>query len=148
MRNSVLHQQKGVGLIEVLITLLIMSTSLIALASLQTRSLQFNQGAYLRSQANIYAYDILDRIRVNSTNLGAYGNSPLASFDGNPAATPIAQHDLESWRKNIATYLPNGKGGVVCDGERVCEITIEWDELNSSGQVSEDKTTFTYSARL
>ena len=44
MAKHPLHE-RGVGLIEVLVTLLILSTTLIALSALQTRSLQFNQGA-------------------------------------------------------------------------------------------------------
>src|SRR5690606_27805074 len=65
--NRQCKNERGVGLIEVLVTLLILSTTLIALSALQTRSLQFNQGAYFRSQANMLAYDMLDRIRVNDS---------------------------------------------------------------------------------
>lgn len=141
------HQQ-GVGLIEVLVTLLILSTSLLALGAMQTRSLQFNQGAYLRSQANIFAYDILDRMRVNLSNLNAY-QSPLAgvSESETPVTTPLAAADLHAWRRNISAELPNGKGGIAC-ANQICTVTIVWDELNSSGKAAEDKTTFTYSARL
>jgi type IV pilus assembly protein PilV len=141
-------QQAGVGLIEVLVTLLVLSTSLLALAALQTRSLQFNQGAYLRSQANIYAYDILDRMRLNVTNLANY-NSALAAVDPEsaPVTSPLDAADLNAWRRNIAATLPNGKGGIAC-AATVCTLTIEWDELNSSGEAAEDKTTFTYTAKL
>lgn len=141
-------QQAGVGLIEVLVTLLVLSTSLLALAALQTRSLQFNQGAYLRSQANIYAYDMLDRMRLNYTNLANY-NSALAAVDpeSTPVTSPLDAADLNDWRRNIATTLPNGKGGIEC-AANTCTLTIEWDELNSSGEATEDKTTFTYTAKL
>lgn len=146
-------RQKGVGLIEVLVTLLILSTSLLALGAMQNRSLQFNQGAYFRSQANIFAYDILDRMRVNLANLDSY-KSALASVDeeSTPVTTPtasLAAADLDAWRRNISSELPNGKGGIACDGEpKICTVTIVWDELNSSGKAAEDTTTFTYSARL
>src|SRR5690625_2050477 len=64
------HRMRGVGLIEVLVTLIILSTALLTLTALQTRSLQFNHSAYLRSQANNFAYDILDRDR-KSTRLNS-----------------------------------------------------------------------------
>ena len=148
--------QRGVGLIEVLVTLLILSTSLIALSALQTKSLQFNQGAYFRSQANIYAYDILERIRINNSrisdareNLSKYTIEKAAFEESEPPTDPMSAVDLYHWRKNIASSLPNGTGAIECDdGNRICEITIEWDEINSSDEESEDKTTFSYKARL
>lgn len=145
------HQREsGAGLIEVLVTLLILSTSLLALGAMQTRSLQFNQGAYFRSQANIFAYDILDRMRVNLANLKDYDSDLVAvAEDAAPVLTPLAAADLHAWRRNISAELPNGKGGVDCDATtNICTLTIVWDELNSSGQAAEDTTTFTYSARL
>jgi type IV pilus assembly protein PilV len=141
--------QCGVGLIEVLVTLLILSTSLLALGAMQTRSLQFNQGAYFRSQANIFAYDILDRMRVNVVNIDAYDSDLLHVDEAEaPVLAPLAAADLHAWRRNISAELPNGKGGIECDAAKICTLTIEWDELNSTGNDAENKTTFTYSARL
>lgn len=141
--------QRGVGLIEVLVTLLILSTSLLALGAMQTRALQFNQGAYFRSQANIFAYDILDRMRINVKNIKSY-DSELTHVKETetPVLTPLAAADLHAWRRNISAELPNGKGGVDCDEENVCTLIIEWDEVNTSGDDAENKTTFTYSAKL
>lgn len=156
MSRFVLFQQKGVGLIEILVTLLILSTSLITLASLQTRSLQFNQGAYFRSQANILAYDILERIRINDARpekvrekLSLY-TIAKASFVASTAPTsPLSSLDLYNWRQNIFMSLPNGQGAIACDDtDRTCEVTITWDELNSSGEVSEDETNFSFMARF
>jgi len=150
-KNLRARPASGFGLIEVLVTLFILSTSLLALAALQTRSLQFNQGAYLRSQANIYAYDILDRMRLNVDNIAAY-EIELAPFPLSTvvATTPLAAADLDAWRMRIASNLPNGEGGIECDAAdaNLCTVTITWDELNSSGQESEDKTEFSYTARL
>jgi len=151
MNCIIIKGQKGVGLIEVLVTLLILSTSLIALTALQTRSLQFNHGSYLRSQMNIYAYDILDRMRINPANLNADYSNPLTEFDikSAPITAPQVKADIDAWRRNIATSLPNGKGGIDCDNlTKVCTITISWDELNSTGQKADDVSTFVYTARL
>lgn len=150
MSALTLRHQKGVGLIEVLVTLLILSTALISLSALQTRSLQFNQGAYLRSQANIYGYDIIERMRVNLVNIADY-KVEAAPFDINsaPVTAPLAAADIDDWLRNIATTLPNGQGDLDCDDvTKICVVTIVWDEINNSGQASEDKTTYSYSARL
>lgn len=143
-----LPKQSGVGLIEVLVTLLILSTSLLALGAMQNRSLQFNQSAYMRSQANIFAYDILDRMRVNLNNLNAY-NAALAGPASSPVTSPLAAADIDNWRNNIRRVLPEGEGGIACVlATGICTITIAWREQNNSGNPDEDMTEFTYSARL
>lgn len=143
-----LNKQFGVGLIEVLVTLLILSTSLIALGAMQNRSLQFNQSAYMRSQANIFAYDILDRMRINLDNLNAYNSAP-AGPASSPVTSPLSAADLDGWRNNMNRALPDAKGGVTCvTATSICTITITWQELNNSGKPEENETTFTYSARM
>lgn len=150
--NGRRHQQ-GVGLIEVLVTLLILSTSLITLTSMQNRSLQFNQMAYFRSQANILAYDILDRIRINKSalnqNSAAY-NVALAPFAGGNVPADATQADIFQWRKAIGEVIPNGQGAINCVNA-ICTVTIDWNEINSTLNVSdadEKSSVFIYSARL
>ncbi len=121
--------QKGVGLIEVMVTVLILSTSLMALAALQTRSLQYNNSAYLRSQANIMAYDLIDRIRVVSAPTGA------------PAA--LSNADIES----VVDALPDGVADIGCVA-RVCTINITWTEPTATVAGAAEETTFTYVSQL
>ena len=59
------QRQHGFSLLEVLIALLVLAIGLLGLATLQTVGLKFNQESYLRSQAVLIAYDIIDRIRSN-----------------------------------------------------------------------------------
>lgn len=150
-RNLKNKFESGFGLIEVLVTLFILSTSLLALAAMQTRSLQFNHSAYLRSQANIYAYDMLDRMRLNVDKLSSYEIAP-AAFPLNTVVviSPLAAADLDAWRMRIASNLPNGTGGINCNDvdTHLCTITIVWDELNSSDQALEGTSQFSYTARL
>ncbi len=145
--------QKGAGLIEVLVTVLILATSLLAMGALQSRSLQFNHSAYLRSQANIIAYDILDRMRINKPeeNLGSYDHDLDDAKPG--AGGDLAQRDLNEWLTFVERNLPGGKGAIDCDNERVCTITLEWVEQDSFGEEvdpedGQETTTFTYSTRI
>ncbi|MES2823290.1 MAG: type IV pilus modification protein PilV [Pseudomonadota bacterium] len=150
MNGSAGEYHQGVGLIEVLVTLLVLSSSLMALGALQTRALAFNQGAYIRSQTNIYAYDIFDRIRLNTANLNNY-NVAAAPFNLATAVVtaPQAAADIDQWRRNIATTTPSGTGAIACVvATQVCTVTITWNELNNSGQAAEDISTFIYTARL
>ena len=137
--------QQGVGLIEVLITVLLLSTSLLALSSLQLRSLQFNNSAYLRSQANIYAYDIIDRMRVVN---GTPSDFNRQLTDPVPTGNDAVALHTRQWLNNLTGAVASAKGAITCDNSRNCSITITWDEQNASSEQSEDSSTFKYSVRL
>src|SRR5690606_29404017 len=102
--------EAGVSLLEVLITLVILTIGLLGLAGLQTVSLQLNQGALVRSQASNLAYDITERIRANWPAAAAYN----IAIDEDAAASPstLAESDLSEWREALAATLPDGTGSV------------------------------------
>ncbi|RLA09507.1 MAG: type IV pilus modification protein PilV, partial [Gammaproteobacteria bacterium] len=56
---------RGFTLIEVMVTLLILSVGLLGLAGMIGQSLRFNQGGYTRSQSTFLAYEIIDAMRAN-----------------------------------------------------------------------------------
>jgi type IV pilus assembly protein PilV len=139
--------QRGVGLIEVLITVLLISTALLALSSLQARSLQFNNSAYVRSQANIFAYDIIDRIRITSTTI-APNKFNIGFNDALPTGTAPQQVAVNQWRTNLANSIAGAKGRVDCNTAGFCTIQIRWAEQNGSGNLQEDESTFSYTVQL
>ncbi len=119
------NQQTGATLIEVIITVLLLSTCLLSMGIMQKRSLQFNQSAFMRSQANIYVYDILDRIRLNKADLAGYN----VAYGAAVAGSTVAATDIVAWRDNIKRYLPEGDGAIVCDSATSsCQISIRWSE--------------------
>lgn len=120
--------QRGSTLIEVMVTVLILMTGILTMAALQNRSLQNNHSSYMRSQANVFAYDIIDRVRIGST---------VADVN-----TPD-----EAEIQTILTGLPDGAGAVNCTDERICTITITWTENDGSDE-SGETSTFTYVARI
>ncbi|MBB3062420.1 type IV pilus modification protein PilV [Microbulbifer rhizosphaerae] len=139
-------RQTGSSLIEVMVTVLILSTSLLGMAALQNRSLQYNHSAYLRSQANILAYDILDRIRINRANTDSY---KLKFGADAPAGNSLVQSDLREWREIVAAALPEGNSAVSCTtSKHACTVIIQWTEQNSSGEESEDSSTFEYTTKI
>lgn len=147
-------QQQGVGLIEVMITVLVLATALLTVAALQTRALQFNQSAYVRSQANIFAYDIIDRIRINrganAANIAFYE----VSYDGNPGGgNGLATADINEWRQNLTDALPAAKGAIDCTvATQICTVSIRWVEEHIFGEEGDDNsdavTEFNYSTRI
>lgn len=57
--------QRGFSMIELLVAVLVMGVGVLGVTGLQLISLQNNQDALLRAEGVQFAYDILDRIRVN-----------------------------------------------------------------------------------
>lgn len=134
------NKQAGVGLLEVLIAVLILSVSLLAIASLQSRSLQYNQSAYMRSQVNILAYDIFDRIRSNRPDIASYS---LSFGDDAPSGDGIANTDMATWMENMQRVLPDAEAKLSCSlvastTIHKCEVSIRWTENNIFGEQDED----------
>ena len=144
MNSSNDHKsQQGVGLVEVLITLLVLSVGLLGMASLQLNAMKFNQLASVRSQANVLAYDIADRMRANrdSAKIGAY----VISVEDEPTGSSIAEIDLQQWRNLIDRSLPDGRGSIAQSGDKFT-ITIIWDESRIDGIDAQQN--FIYETRI
>ncbi|NOQ79556.1 MAG: type IV pilus modification protein PilV [Gammaproteobacteria bacterium] len=85
-----IHTQKGAGLIEVLIAVIIIAIGLLGIAGLQTFALKSATQAGFRSNATDLAASLADRIRGNQGAYGVYGNytsnkSAQSSNNGNNA---------------------------------------------------------------
>lgn len=134
MQATSRHRQKGVGLIEVLVALVVLSVGLLGMATLQATSLRANHQAYLRSQAVILARDVVDRMRANRPPALA-GDYDIA-LDAAATGTTVSATDLKQWKAALGAQLPLGDGSVaVANG--VATVIIEWD--NSRGQEDPEK---------
>ena len=80
-----IKSQRGFTLIEVLIAIVVLAIGLLGLAGLQASSLKNNTSAYTRSQAQLLAYDMLDRLRANREGVinGSYDDL-LSSTPSDP----------------------------------------------------------------
>lgn len=123
--------QGGFSLLEVLVTLAILSIGLMGLAFLQAQGLHLNTSAYSRTQASILAGDIIDRMRLNAANAGSYVST---SSDATPAdcdwiLAPEAQNDLDCWYGRLQESLPGGDGQITLDGGTgLVTVTVSWQE--------------------
>lgn len=136
-------KQSGSTLLEVVITVLVLSTGLLAMGALQTRSLQFNQSAYMRSQANIFAYDIVDRIRLNRGAKSANVTHYNVDYDATSTSSNTrAGEDITAWRNAMKKVLPDAKGKIECVDAaavvttRLCTVSIKWSDASLFGDHS------------
>ena len=91
-------------MLEVLIAIVVLSLGLLGYAGLQSVSIKNNHNAYLRSQATVLAYDILDRIRAN--------RAAKASYPMDYGTDPAAGTDAGNWKQALKNALPNGDADI------------------------------------
>ncbi|HET9444950.1 MAG TPA: type IV pilus modification protein PilV [Steroidobacteraceae bacterium] len=139
------HRTGGFTLVEVLVTLVILSTGLLGVAALHSASLRNNLDSALRSQASVLAADIADRMRSNR-DAALDQDYDLAIGDATPTLTgspTLAQRDLNAWRTALAQALPNGTGAVDVDPTTdICLITVQWGERAREGEAENLAMTF------
>ena len=90
---------KGFSLIEVLVTIVILTIGLLGLAGLQFRALTSQMESYQRSQALILLKDMADRIDNNRVNAASYvTTTPLGTGSASCTATGAGSAgDLCEW---------------------------------------------------
>lgn len=138
------RRQRGMTLVEVLVTLVIISVGLLGVAALQLATVRNNYDAFVRSQAAMLAADVLDRIRVNRERVGDYevdfssgggGGEDESDEDAteDEGAVGQAQRDVQQWKQTLASQLPQGDGAISYDpATRVVTITIAWGEREAA----------------
>lgn len=138
-------RQTGVGLIEVLVAVLVLSIGFIGVAALQARSLSTNNSAMARTMATVASYSILDAMRADLTNAvgKAYNTTVKAGSCPAPAGT-LASVQLNQWCSNGLSPLgpvDTTTGTIDCEpatgtSTAYCSITVQFDDsragLNSS----------------
>ncbi|BAU47704.1 type IV pilus modification protein PilV [Sulfurifustis variabilis] len=150
MRNS---RFSGFTLVEVLIALLVLSLGLLGLALLQVQAMQLNTDGYLRTQASMLAYELIDRIRANPKAASYYHipdetaiNSKKGAYDSCAASTckcdavvcdsnTMATYDVGKWYQDQARILPQGneRSTVTKDGNQYT-IVMRWMERDFAVQ--------------
>ena len=121
MNISKTMSSRGFSLIEILVTIVIISTSLLGYAGLQLNGLNQTHAALFRSQAAISTNDIADRLRANPPGAIAGGyrtieTNGLATPDCTLGCTPfnLAVRDLKTWQSLLTQYLPLASGVISC----------------------------------
>lgn len=129
--------QAGVGLIEVMIAVLVLSVGFLGIAALQAMSLSTNNSAMARSMATIDSYAILDAMRADRANAltGAYTTTVTANSCPGGAGT-LAAYQLNAWCTNLGNDLGSAStttGKVTCTAATgVCSVAIAFDDSRAS----------------
>lgn len=132
-----MKRQQGFSLLEVLITMLIVSFGLLGIAGIIITSLKNNQSSYARSQASLMVNDIVDRMRANRSSAEASPSPYNLALSASPAGAGIATDDLTEWRATLASNLPSGTGSVAMDAAtRKVTVTVQWNDSHGTADTA------------
>lgn len=113
--------QRGFGLIEVLITLVLTGIGILGVVAMQSKSIQFTQHSVNRNTASILAADLMETLRASrheiyDANVTLKPDSNYLKSSGSDFATaeggcselstecPLAQ--LQEWKTRVQQQLP------------------------------------------
>jgi type IV pilus assembly protein PilV len=156
-------KQKGVSLVEILITIVILGIGFIGISGLQLAGLKYSYGAHTRTQASLLTNDILDRMRANrarALNTSDYlfdFTDSIPTITANCTTSPcttaqMASYDRAQWLTNVKTILPNGTAeitaittaAVATGTERTFQVTLRWKQSNTSEDIADEDEFLTF----
>lgn len=130
----------GYTLIETLIALFILTTTLLGFAALTTQSLQTTRTAQHHDLATLQATAMAERIRANPVAIQQNHYLNTSTLPTGPDCTSqtcspaeMAHFDLREWNLRNATLLPGGEGGINSSSGHYA-ITLQWQEGSATQQ--------------
>lgn len=158
MRQHSQPRQSGLGIVEVLVALVVVSVGVLGMASLQLTGMKHSSGGFNRSKALLYAQSMATRIRINEAGVDHYAafdssngvtcNTPPVPYCQarkgvavTPSCTPeeMATFDMFSVacgdvgsngaEKGVVGTLPNGALTIAKD--TAYQVTVSWSEGRS-----------------
>lgn len=127
------RQAQGMSLIEVLVSVLVLSLGLMGIAAMQAMALRGGQSSLESSQAVMQASSLFEAMRANRDNAAAYNTGKVkvcsvASISG----TTLAKNDLKAWltamKSSIGTAGDATTCGQVTGCPGNCRVTVFWDD--------------------
>lgn len=134
------RHMRGISLIEVMVSVLILAVGLLGIAAMQSFALRGGQGSLETSQAVMGTNSILEAIRANRTQANSYNLAKTCGVPG--AGATLAASDLIAWVAALKTTIGTGVGDTTtcgqitnCDALNAtnCTITVFWDDRRAGG---------------
>lgn len=117
-------------MIEVLVSVLVLSVGLLGIALVQTRALANNNSSMGRSMATVATYSILEAIRADRANLPDYSDISVDGGSCETGGSTLHEQQINAWCKELADTLgavDTTIGTVSCDDDD-CTVTVQYDD--------------------
>ena len=143
------YRSRGFSLIEILVTMVLVSVGLLGVASMQALNMKNNANSTLRTQASVLAYDAIDRLRANRTRAlnDEYDVANIAAVNLGGLANGIVKTDLTDWQTALIGFLPGGTGTIsVAAG--ILTVTVQWTERDNFSAGGSRNLSYTLTTQL
>lgn len=137
--------QNGVGLIEILVAVLVLSIGALGIALMQSHSLANNSSSMGRSMAVMMNYSILEALRADRINAEAGSYNGTVTGNSCPTTTTtLANRQVKDWCTQLGTVLgatSSTTGNINCTGPAsdkryYCTVTVTFDDSRIGNNVS------------
>ncbi|MCK5727030.1 MAG: prepilin-type N-terminal cleavage/methylation domain-containing protein [Thiotrichaceae bacterium] len=127
MKNN---KQKGLGLLEVMIVVVITGVGLLGIAKLQLFNNQSSLGSSFNTQATEHLEEMIARLRSNKSSAiqGDYNTVLVVLKDLTPPATNAVQakKGRYNWLKSLSSVVPNPQAAIQCETTGLCALAIHY----------------------
>ena len=121
-----MRHQRGLTLLEVLISVLLLSLGILGVAGLQLHALRSSTEADLRTQARLHVRDMIERIRMTPEDRGAFEvTENSCAEDRIPGGSGFVANEINNWCRVVANGLPGGRGLITVDGTDI-RVQVSW----------------------
>lgn len=150
MTTFTMRRQMGTSMIEIVVTIFLISIGLMGLGALQINAMKFQKSASQRSEATQSAFDLSERIRANGRGAAASDYVYTTTYATTVAHQPItpecvitkctsneiARIDVAQWLKNLNNRMHDGAGYVIKNSVGGYDVTVMWREQNNQASAS------------
>jgi len=158
-------KQRGITLIEALVSLVILALGILGLAAVQARMLVDARTTNSRAVAIRLVGELSERIQLNptgaqpgadpehSTTVSPYSDTEAVTFPDRPdapepfcptassdcTAQQLAAYDVAIWRQNVADTLMDGRASIWQISPRQLQVVVAW-RANENTKTTLDAT--------
>jgi type IV pilus assembly protein PilV len=137
---------RGVSLIEVLVSVVIIAIGLLGIAAMQSMALRGSQSSLESSQAVMQTNAILEAMRANRANAASYNMGMTCAIPA--AGGTLAANDQSVWIATLKNVIGQGAADATTCGQisgcpDACVVTVQWNDERAGGAAARQVVTET-----
>lgn len=122
---------RGISLIEVMVSVLVLAVGLLGIAAMQSFALRGGQGSLESTQAIMQTGSIIEMMRANSGVDYTMSKQCVAPSAG----SSLVANDKRAWIQALKSTIGNNAStcGEIACATGTCVVTVYWDDSRAGG---------------